>query len=137
MATRLLGRAANIRGRFQRFSLQIYALYLAVRDPRAPRVARIAALLVALYIVSPIDLIPEPIPFLGLVDELVVIPLGIALVERLLPADVLAESRTRAQESRDAFPRIWRIVKIVAALIVVVWLLACVLLAWLLYSLIW
>ena len=64
--------------------------YYAARDPRTPVVARVLALLVAAYALSPIDLIPDFIPVLGYLDDIVLVPLGLALVIRLLPDDVLA-----------------------------------------------
>jgi uncharacterized membrane protein YkvA (DUF1232 family) len=83
----------------------------------------VLALLVAAYALSPIDLIPDFIPILGYLDDLVLIPLGLALVIRLLPATVLVSARARAQETAD------RPVSVAGAtVIVVVWLLVLVLL---------
>lgn len=75
---------------------EIYALYLAVRDPRTPWYARLVAGLVVAYAFSPLDLIPDFVPVLGYLDDLILIPLGVALALRLIPAAVLAESRDRA-----------------------------------------
>lgn len=81
-----------------------YALYLALRDPRVPWFAKAVLGAVALYAVSPIDLIPDFIPVLGLLDDLVIISLGIALAARLIPRDIMEEHRRTAREmfaSRD------------------------------------
>jgi uncharacterized membrane protein YkvA (DUF1232 family) len=74
----------------------VVAVYFAARDPRTPLLARVLALLVAAYALSPIDLIPDFIPVLGYLDDLILVPLGLWAVIRLLPPDVLAASRARA-----------------------------------------
>jgi uncharacterized membrane protein YkvA (DUF1232 family) len=74
-----------------------HALYLASRDPRVPWHAKALAALVAGYAVSPIDLIPDFIPVLGLVDDAILVPLGFYLVLRLIPPEILAEHRARAE----------------------------------------
>ena len=99
-----------------------YALYLAGRDPRVPWYAKVLAAAVVAYAFSPIDLIPDFIPVLGYVDDLLIVPLGIALVLRLVPAPVMAECRTAASERIAAGsrkPRAW----IGAAAVVGVWVL--------------
>jgi len=74
-----------------------YALYLAARDGRTPWYARLLAFLVAAYAFSPIDLIPDPIPVLGYLDDLLLVPLGVLLVLQLIPPEVMAENRQRAR----------------------------------------
>lgn len=78
---------------------QTLVVYFAARDPRTPRLARLLALGVAAYALSPIDLIPDFIPVLGLLDDLVIVPLGLMLALRLLPAEVLNASRTKAEHA--------------------------------------
>jgi uncharacterized membrane protein YkvA (DUF1232 family) len=95
-----------------------YALYLAARDPRTPWYARLVVGLVVAYAFSPIDLIPDFIPVLGLLDDLVLVPLGIALAIRLIPAPILAESRERAN---DAFTSGKPVSRTAAIVIVCVW----------------
>ena len=73
------------------------ALYIAARDPRTPWFAKLLALLVAAYALSPIDLIPDAIPVLGFLDELILLPIAIALIARLIPTQIMAESRAAAQ----------------------------------------
>ena len=75
----------------------VLALYLAARDPRTPWAARIAALLVAGYALSPIDLIPDFIPVIGLLDDLLLVPAGIWLVLRLVPPDLMQSYRAEAE----------------------------------------
>ena len=74
----------------------VAALILAVRDPRTPLTARIIAALVVAYALSPIDLIPDFVPVLGYLDDLIIVPLGLALVLRLVPAALIAEYRASA-----------------------------------------
>jgi len=74
----------------------VYAVYLARRDPRVPWYAKALAVCVAAYAFSPIDLIPDFIPIMGYVDDLVLLPLGVLLVVRLIPGEVMAEHRARA-----------------------------------------
>jgi uncharacterized membrane protein YkvA (DUF1232 family) len=89
-----------MRDRLKRWAREItrdvYAVYLARRDPRVPWYAKALAVCVAAYAFSPIDLIPDFIPILGYVDDLVLLPLGVLLVVRLIPGDVMAEHRARA-----------------------------------------
>lgn len=100
--------------------IQIYALYLAYRDPRVPWYARLFAACVVGYAFSPIDLIPDPIPILGYLDDLVIVPLGAALAIKLIPVAVMAECQ---QKSRDVMLQGKPINKTAAVLIVGIWLL--------------
>lgn len=72
------------------------ALWFAARDPRTPRPAKILAALVAAYALSPIDLIPDFIPIIGYLDDLVLVPIGIVVVVRMIPPPLMAEFRTTA-----------------------------------------
>jgi uncharacterized membrane protein YkvA (DUF1232 family) len=107
-----------------RLGTEVHALYLAYRDPRVPLYARIFAACVVGYAFSPIDLIPDPIPVLGYLDDLVLIPLGVALAIRMIPDPVLSECRAKAREAADEKGPTNRGA---AAVIVVVWLLLAVL----------
>ena len=105
-----------------------YALYLASRDPRVPWLAKVVAAAVLAYALTPVDLIPDFIPVLGLLDDLVIVPLGLALVVRLVPPELMAEHRATAADTRA--PRsgaglaiviaTWVVVAIVATAVVVV-----------------
>jgi uncharacterized membrane protein YkvA (DUF1232 family) len=98
---------------------ELYALYLAYKDPRVPWYARITAIIVVGYAFSPIDLIPDPIPVLGYLDDLILIPLGIALVIKMIPADVLNECRKNAEcEIGKNKPKNW----VAASIIVLIWI---------------
>lgn len=79
----------------------VYALYLAYRDPRTPWPARLAALCVVGYAFSPLDLIPDPIPILGYLDDFVLIPLGVALALKLMPPEVWADAQAAAAQASD------------------------------------
>ncbi len=110
---------AHWKARARQLKTDLYAVYLAYRDPRVPWYARVVAALVIGYAFSPIDLIPDPIPVLGYLDDLILLPLGIALVLRLIPAPVMAECRIKAQERLDSGqPVNW----IAAAVIVCIWI---------------
>src|SRR5262245_4322046 len=80
----------------RRLKTETFALYLAARDPRTPWYARLLVAGIAASALSPIDLIPDFIPVLGYLDEFVLIPLGIALALRLVPAEVMVDARARA-----------------------------------------
>src|SRR3712207_3199577 len=84
--------------RARQLKTELYALYLAYKDPRVPWYARLFAACVVGYAFSPIDLIPDPIPVLGYLDDLLLVPLGIALAIKLIPPGVLAEHRAQAQK---------------------------------------
>jgi uncharacterized membrane protein YkvA (DUF1232 family) len=98
---------------------ETYTLYYACRDPRVPWYAKALAVCVVAYALSPIDLIPDFIPVLGYLDDLVLIPLGIALVLKLIPADVLADCRRRAEQTRTRV-KSW----IAAGVIIAIWIVA-------------
>ena len=85
----------------QQIKRDIHALYLAARDPRVPWYAKVAAIAVAAYALSPIDLIPYFLPIVWYLDELVILPLGILLAVKLVPPDLMVEFR-RAAASADA-----------------------------------
>ena len=74
----------------------VVTVYFAARDPQAPWGARMLAALVAAYALSPIDLIPDFIPVLGYLDDLLIVPLGLLLVMRVMPSEVLAKARIKA-----------------------------------------
>jgi uncharacterized membrane protein YkvA (DUF1232 family) len=87
---------SSLRERARALKDETIALYFAIRDPRTPLLVKIIAGIVVAYALSPIDLIPDFIPVLGYLDDIILIPLGIALCLRWLPDPVLAEARRRA-----------------------------------------
>ena len=105
----------------KRLRIETYALYLAYRDPRVPWYAKAVTAIVVGYAFSPIDLIPDFIPVLGYLDDLVLVPLGIALALRLIPPGILDEYR---DESRDLVASGGPKSRAAAAVIVGVWVLA-------------
>ena len=78
---------------------EVVALHLAALDPRTPLVAKLAAAAVVAYALSPIDLVPDFIPVLGQLDDLILIPLGLWLVIKLVPREVLADARAKARDA--------------------------------------
>ncbi|HVK51438.1 YkvA family protein [Pseudoxanthomonas sp. CF125] len=100
---------------------QTLVVYFAARDPRTPWLARLLALGIAAYALSPIDLIPDFIPVLGYLDDLVIVPLGLMLVLRLVPTDVLASSQAKAEGAVDKPTS-----PAMAAVIVAIWVIAIV-----------
>lgn len=105
-----------------RLKVEVYALYLAYRDPRVPLYARIFVACVVGYAFSPIDLIPDVIPVLGYLDDLIVIPLGVAIAIRMIPSEVLEECREKSRSVRDR-----PVNRVAAVLVVAVWVALAVL----------
>jgi uncharacterized membrane protein YkvA (DUF1232 family) len=103
----------------------VHALWLAARDPRTPWHAKALALVVAAYALSPIDLIPDVVPVLGYLDDAILLPLGVMLAIRLVPAEVLLDCRARA-EAAAARP----VSRAGAAVIVALWVAAAAGCAW-------
>jgi uncharacterized membrane protein YkvA (DUF1232 family) len=91
-------KASGWAARARRLKVELFALYLAARHPRTPWYAKLVVAGFVAYAVTPVDLVPDAIPILGLVDDLIFVPLAIALAVRFVPAPVLAECRGRAHE---------------------------------------
>jgi uncharacterized membrane protein YkvA (DUF1232 family) len=109
------------RARARALRADTYALYLAYKDPRVPWYAKLFAGAVVAYAFCPLDLIPDFVPVLGYLDDLVLVPLGIAIALRMIPAPVLAESRSQARERlHQDRPTNW----VAAIVILLLWLLA-------------
>jgi uncharacterized membrane protein YkvA (DUF1232 family) len=89
----------TLKQRLDQLKRETYALYLAARHPRTPWYAKLFVAAVVAYAVSPIDLIPDFVPVLGYLDDLILVPLGIAVAIKLIPPEVLAECRVRAEEA--------------------------------------
>ena len=109
----------TLRDRARALKREVTALGLAVQDPRTPWYARVLALAVIAYALSPIDLIPDFIPVLGYLDDLILVPAGIALVIRLIPAEVMAEAHLRSDTLQVEKP--W-LRYLAAGIIVLLWL---------------
>ena len=109
----------------RRLIRDVHAVYLAARDPRVPWYARVLAIAVAGYALSPIDLIPDFIPVIGYADDLIIVPLGIWLVVSLIPEEVMMEYRAKAIEAEQR-PR-----NTIAAIVVfAIWIFAVAVLGW-------
>jgi uncharacterized membrane protein YkvA (DUF1232 family) len=111
--------------RVQQIRVETYALYLAYRDPRTPWYAKLLAAGVVAYAVSPIDLIPDFIPVLGILDDLVIVPLGAALAIKMVPKEVMAECREKARNSMEINAS-KRTRYLVAVIVIAIW---CIMLA--------
>jgi len=110
---------ARVRSWAIRLKTDVVAIYLAGRDPRTPWHVKALALSVAAYAFSPIDLIPDFIPVLGYLDDLIIVPLGILLVVKMMPQALMAECRAKALDCHQPGAN-WA----VAALIIACWLIA-------------
>lgn len=110
---------AELKQRAQHLKAETFALYLAARDPATPWYAKLFVAGIVAYAFSPIDLIPDFVPVLGYLDDLILLPIAIALAIKLIPPRVLAECRTRAKETiQNGKP----VSRVAAAVIVIIWL---------------
>ena len=107
--------------------VDVIALWLSARDPRVPWVAKLVAGIIAAYALSPVDLIPDFIPILGYLDDLIIVPLGILLAVRLIPADVMRELRTEAARRAKPMSRLGPV------MVISVWLLAAGVVLWMVW----
>ena len=125
-----MGSWAKWVARAQLLKREAIALYIAARDPRTPIAAKLLVLAIVAYAVSPIDLIPDFIPVLGYLDELILLPIAISFAIRMIPEAVMVEAREKAS---NVSARGKRIALFGAAMIVVVWIVAVGLVGVLLY----
>src|SRR6185437_2601459 len=107
----------------------VHAVYLAAHDPHVPWYAKALAAAVAGYALSPIDLIPDFIPILGYLDDIIIVPLGIMLVVRLIPPEIMAEHRALAKATQDH-----PVSRSAAAVIALIWAASIALAGWFTYS---
>jgi uncharacterized membrane protein YkvA (DUF1232 family) len=105
-----------------------HAIYLASRDPRVPWYAKVLAIAVAAYALSPIDLIPDFIPVVGYLDDLIIVPLGVWLVVSLIPEEVMAQCRSNADAAGQR-----PVSRAGMITIIVVWIVAAMMLGWIGY----
>ena len=118
MADRLKEWMRSIKG-------DVIAIYFAARDPRVPWYAKALAICVAGYALSPIDLIPDFVPFLGYLDDVVLVPLGILAVVKLVPAEIMAEHRAFAARISER-----PVSRTAAVVIALIWIASIALVAW-------
>lgn len=117
---------ASIKQRARQLKIELIALALAARHPQTPWYARLVVAGCVAYALTPVDFIPDAIPVIGLIDDLIFIPIAVALAVRVIPAPVLADCRARSQEIDARTPRLSRAAW---ALIGVAWISLIVLLA--------
>jgi uncharacterized membrane protein YkvA (DUF1232 family) len=109
--------------RAQQLKQDVYAVYLAYKDPRVPWYAKLLAACVVAYAFSPIDLIPDFIPVLGYLDDLVLVPLGLYLVLKMIPDEIIIECREKARLMASQRKPNW----LAAAVIIAIWIALAVL----------
>ena len=111
---------SGFKQRVARLKAETFALYLAARHPGTPWYAKLFVAAIAAYALSPIDIIPDFVPILGYVDDLILIPIGVVLAVRMIPAEVMSECRERA---REVMSQGKPVNKAAAAIIVGIWIL--------------
>lgn len=111
----------ELKNRARLLRAELHALWLANCDPRTPAAARWLTVCVVVYALSPIDLIPDFIPVIGYLDDLILLPLGIAFALRMIPEDVMIECRELTRQEPFHFPEKWR--KAAAITVILIWLL--------------
>jgi uncharacterized membrane protein YkvA (DUF1232 family) len=126
-----VGILQNWQQRARQLKIEIFTLYLAYQDPRTPWYAKIFVACILGYAFSPIDLIPDFIPILGYLDDLILIPLGIVLALKMIPSPVLAESRKKAQTIISQGKPVNRLA---AVIIISIWLVSAIFMAHFLIS---
>ena len=109
----------GLKNKARLLKIEVYAVYLAYKDPRVPWYARIFAACVVGYAFSPIDLIPDPIPILGYLDDLILIPLGIRIALKMIPPAVLADCR---EQAREIMLQGQPVNKLAALVIILIWI---------------
>lgn len=110
----------RVKNKAREIKRNLFILYLAYRDKRVPLYAKWFAALVVAYAFSPIDLIPDFIPVLGYLDDLILVPLGITLALKMIPQHVIAECKEKAEEMRkNGKPKNW----VTGAIFIILWIL--------------
>jgi uncharacterized membrane protein YkvA (DUF1232 family) len=117
---------ASLKARARQLKSELHALYLAARHPGTPWYAKLYLIAIVAYALSPIDLIPDFIPVLGFLDEIILLPFAIVVAVKLVPAAVMSECRTRAAQER---PKISWLGRLGAAFIALLWVALVVLAA--------
>ena len=120
---------ARIKKWARRLNRDVHAIYLASRDPRVPWFAKVLAIAVAAYALSPIDLIPDFIPVFGYLDDLIIVPLGIWLVVRLIPEEIMVEYRAIADQAGQR-----PVSRAGMVAIMLLWILGALALGWIAYA---
>ena len=108
----------------KRLKIEVLALHIAACDPRTPLLAKLLAICIISYALCPIDLIPDFIPILGYLDDLILVPLGILLLLKLMPEDVLADARSQAKGKLKSGSTLGS--KIMAGVVVLIWIVTAI-----------
>jgi len=90
----------SLRARLKAIKRDVVALSFAVRDPECPKQAKVVAWIVVAYALSPLDLIPDFIPIIGILDDIILVPIGILFVERMIPPEIMERARIQAGDAR-------------------------------------
>jgi uncharacterized membrane protein YkvA (DUF1232 family) len=117
---------ANLRAWAKIIKRDVRALFLAIRDPRTPRLPKVMAVCTVAYALSPIDLIPDFIPVLGYLDDIIILPLAILLIVKLIPPPLMAEFRAGAAQVEPSSG----LAKIGTAMIAGLWLVGAAIMVW-------
>lgn len=126
-----MGFGGGLKGWAEKLKAETYALYLAYRDPRTPWYAKVFAGCVVAYALSPIDLIPDFVPVLGYLDDVVLLPVGVYIAIKVVPADVMEESRKKAaQVVVKRGPAVYT----AAAVVIIFWFGAAVVITWAIFA---
>jgi len=120
--------ADNLKNWARAIKRDVLALYYAARDPRVPWYAKALALCVAGYAISPIDPIPDFIPVIGYLDDVIIVPLGIIAVIKLIPPEIMAEHRAAVAAASERPTS-----RTAAIVIILIWLASIALVAWFVY----
>lgn len=116
------------RARLLHLATDIYVTWLAFKDPRTPRSAKVAVFLLTFYVLNPLDVLPEPIPILGLLDDAGAVWLAFTIMSQVAPEPVLEAAERYAEQSQTA-QSLFRVLAFLLTLIIVVWIGACAALA--------
>jgi uncharacterized membrane protein YkvA (DUF1232 family) len=114
----------GLKDRIVAIKLELMALAVAAKDTRTPRMAKVLLLFLLAYAASPIDLIPDFIPVLGLLDEVILLPIGVWIVVGMIPPDVMEAARARAREGK--LPANW----IAGVIVLLLWAASIAAIAW-------
>lgn len=116
------GALKRLKAKSETLRTEVVALYLSYKDSRTPLVAKLLVIITVAYAISPVDIIPDFIPILGYLDDLIILPLLITLSIKLLPGEVLEEYREKARENREITKKIgtWAAIFIIAIWIIIV-----------------
>lgn len=121
----------SLKRRARALKAEVHALWLASRDPQTPAAAKWLVLFIVVYAVSPIDLIPDFIPVIGYLDDLILLPLGIALALRMIPAEVMERCRDRAETEPFHIPKKWKSTAMIG--VIFVWIVCLAVTCWILF----